>query len=233
VRGSSESRNTSQNLLEKKQFGPWSPPHGRLQGRLKPYPNHLLPRSPAAATGGSRRTKPGRCRLRGPPLYLAQVLPRWGWRARGSAQWWFFLRGKAAGRQATEAAAQLGVVGWRRGGAGAAGRRGGDGQDPLAQIWALRGPSGPRRACLFLFADVSWSWSRWCGAVQEGAAALTYVKDFTGPIWARPGLQGLVCPYCCVWSAPAVGGGGSPPGGCVAAPSGSCAPTSSGSQVMR
>jgi hypothetical protein len=109
-------------IRRKKRFGPWSPPRGRLQGRLKPYPSHLLPRSPAAATGGSRRAKPGRCRWRGPPLYPAQVLPRWGWRARGGSQWWLFLRGEAAGRQASEAAALLGVVGWRRGGAGAARR---------------------------------------------------------------------------------------------------------------
>jgi hypothetical protein len=49
--------------------------------------------------------------------------------------------------------------------------------------------------------------------------------NFTGQL----GLQGLVCPCCRVWSAPAGGGGGRPPGvqvGVLLPPSGSNFPTS-------
>jgi hypothetical protein len=62
----------------------------------------------------------------------------------------------------------------------------------------------------------------WCGAEQEGSGGDAYVQqrdggDFMGPTWVWPGQMGLVCPCCCVRSAPAVGGGGCPPGGCAAA----------------
>lgn len=122
------------------------------------------------------------------------------------------------------------------------GRRGDDLQ---AQIWAFLGPIWVRAGhCLWLdcemrvtgmvvsmlrllqhgggnFTDPSGPAGPMAPSKRAGAVA-TYVQqrgggDFTGLSGARPGLLGLVCPCCRVRSALAVGGGGSPPGGCSAA----------------
>ena len=58
--------------------------------------------------------------------------------------------------------------------------------------------------------------------ISRVVAATAYVQqrgggDFTDPFRDRPGLLGLVCLCYRARSAPADGGGGSPPGGCVVA----------------
>jgi hypothetical protein len=85
-----------------------APPRGRLQGRLKPYPSHLLPRSPAAAAAGRcpaapaggggllstrRRSSPGGAGglaavLSGGSSSEARLLGGRQWRRRLSSGWW-------------------------------------------------------------------------------------------------------------------------------------------------
>jgi hypothetical protein len=105
------------------------------------------------------------------------------------------------------------VAWWRCGGAKAAGRRGGGSQ----AHWPRSGPWWV--GSFTLTSPVSWVC--WCGQSRMAAAGVAYVqqrggRDFTDPTWARPGLLGLVCPCCRVWSTPANGSRGRLPGGCAA-----------------
>jgi hypothetical protein len=153
-----------------------------------PPPSLLQLLSLAAATGRSRRAKPGRCWRRG--LLSTRRNPLPGGAGGLAAVHGGVLNlgdGGAGWRPTAEAAARLEVAcSWRRSCGGTAGswRPGSDGPD-----LGPAGPSGPRRVGLLTpTASPVCSWW-WCSAEQEGSSGDAYVQqlgggDFTGLIWA-------------------------------------------------
>jgi hypothetical protein len=101
------------------------------------------------------------------------------------------LLGCRQGRQ------RLGVVWWHHGGSGAAGRREGDDQEPMA--WALQTPSWPGRVSLFTSTTflelVVVVQHRARGFIGASLRVAAWRHGIYGPNLGLSWLQGLVCPY--------------------------------------